>query len=63
MTDHPDHATPPETFADLPIQPTGSGVADLEIAYEQMQLANDDEAPPADDRVGDDEAETVAHPS
>ncbi len=32
---------PIETFADLPLQPTGSGVADLEIAYEQMKLADD----------------------
>jgi|GEM_PF-1863259 len=33
-------APEPGSFADLPIQPTGSGVQDLEIAYEQMQLAN-----------------------
>lgn len=53
--------TPPEDFADLPIQPTGSGVADLEIAYEQMRL---DEAERADDATPeDDAAETVAHPS
>ncbi len=34
----------PASFADLPIQPTGSGVQDLEIAYEQMELAKGDTA-------------------
>jgi hypothetical protein len=29
----------PGNYSELPIQPTGSGVADLEIAYEQMKLA------------------------
>jgi len=61
----PDTATsPPETFADLPIQPTGSGVADLTVAYEQMALAgtDDDEAEvPTED--GPDAADSAAHPS
>ena len=30
-----------DSFAALPMQPTGSGVADLEIAYEQMRLDED----------------------
>ena len=29
------------SFGDLPILPTGSGAADLEVAYEQMKLAED----------------------
>jgi hypothetical protein len=44
-------APEPASFADLPIQPTGSGVQDLEIAYEQMELANDDAAS-ADEALG-----------
>jgi hypothetical protein len=58
----------PETFADLPIQPTGSGVADLMIAREQMALADGDAGP--DDEVavvptedGADAADSAAHPS
>jgi len=58
----------PESFADLPIQPTGSGVADLEIAYEQMRLGEDDDRPvdpdvaiPTED-TGD-AADSAAHPS
>ena len=58
----------PESFADLPIQPTGSGVADLEIAYEQMKLAEQAEADvgavavtPTD--ASDAAAESAAHPS
>lgn len=39
MTDPDAMPDQPEHFTDLPIQPTGSGVADLEIAYEQMKLA------------------------
>ncbi len=39
MTDTTDQNGPAESYGDLPIQPTGSGVADLEIAYEQMKLA------------------------
>lgn len=39
MTEQNAPNTSPETFVDLPLQPTGSGVADLEIAYEQMKLA------------------------
>ncbi len=34
----------PDSFSDLPLQPTGSGVADLEIAYEQMKVAAGDGA-------------------
>lgn len=30
-----------DNFGAFPMQPTGSGVADLEIAYEQMKLAED----------------------
>lgn len=53
----------------LPLQPTGSGVADLEVAYEQMKLAEDagtagaspsDEVPPTG---GPGLAESEAHPS
>ncbi|GGB41689.1 hypothetical protein GCM10011380_33970 [Sphingomonas metalli] len=47
MSDPTDPHREPESFADLPIQPTGSGVADLEIAYEQMKLAEG-----ADDAAG-----------
>jgi hypothetical protein len=49
-------AQEPASFADLPIQPTGSGVQDLEIAYEQMALAQDASNPsgePLDDRMTD----------
>ena len=58
---HPDE--PIEDFADLPMQPTGSGVADLEIAYEQMRLDEAEGADGADVTPEDDAAETVAHPS
>ncbi|GAA3697497.1 hypothetical protein GCM10022268_05030 [Sphingomonas cynarae] len=58
----------PEGFGDLPIQPTGSGVADLEIAYEQMRLGEDDDRPvdpdvaiPTEDTS--DAADSAAHPS
>jgi len=64
------HATDaaPETFGDLPIQPTGSGVADLEVAYEQMRLADEAEAGPDDaaltpTETGIDLADSEAHPS
>ena len=30
---------PSDSLVEMPLQPTGSGVADLEIAYEQMKLA------------------------
>ena len=30
-----------DDFSNLPIHPTGSGIADLETAYEQMKLAED----------------------
>ncbi len=56
----------PNGLGDLPIQPTGSGVADLEIAYEQMALANDGD-PERDADVLPVEhgatAESAAHPS
>lgn len=38
MTDPDATETTLDSFSDLPMQPTGSGVADLEIAYEQMKL-------------------------
>lgn len=66
MTD-PNTADVPTGIADLPMQPTGSGVADLETAYEQMKLAGDDAAttdavdvPTVD---GDAAADSAAHPS
>lgn len=50
---NPDEADDaPDSFGDLPLQPTGSGVADLEIAYEQMRVAQGGE--PSGDRAGDD---------
>ncbi len=63
MTDRPVDATPPATLADLPIQPTGSGVADLEVAYEQMTLAADDADVRRDMQDGEAAAEAAAHPS
>ncbi|USU08973.1 hypothetical protein NF700_01255 [Sphingomonadaceae bacterium OTU29MARTA1] len=63
MTDRPADAAPPATLADLPIQPTGSGVADLEVAYEQMTLAADDADFRADKQDGEAAAEAAAHPS
>ena len=79
MTDTraPDDAAP-ESFGDLPIQPTGSGVADLEIAYEQMRLSEEDDADAAavdtdiisdidsaamPTETGDAATESAAHPS
>ena len=73
----PWNATTPDMLATLPIQATGSGVADLEIAYEQMELLADDKttglAEPVADAAsdpldiptesGDDAAESAAHPS
>lgn len=58
----------PDGFGDLPIQPTGSGVADLEIAYEQMRLdAGDDLSVDADAVTPTedtrDAADSAAHPS
>lgn len=44
MTDPKATDTTPDNFSDLAMQPTGSGVADLEIAYEQMRLAEDADA-------------------
>ena len=67
------NATPFDTLGTLPIQATGSGVADLEIAYEQMQLMADDAETTAPDtatapsdiptEAGEDAAESAAHPS
>lgn len=66
MRDDPMTPAEPQTFSDLPIQPTGSGVQDLEIAYEQMRLSEGDGATDnatlpteADSAV----AESEAHPS
>ena len=57
-----------EGQTDLPIQPTGSGVADLEIAYEQMKLAEQAEADVGavsdmPTEPGAAAAESAAHPS
>lgn len=56
---------------ELPMQPTGSGVADLEIAYEQMKLAGAADPAAADPGVDggspqarqDAASESEAHPS
>ena len=74
MADDRDMTEAPASFGDLPIQPTGSGVQDLEIAYEQMRLAEgaaepeaalpgtpDDDAVPTEQDI--DVAESAAHPS
>ena len=68
----------PANLNDLPILPRGSGVADLEVAYEQMKLADVAESTTmmgvkADDTAydsamipteeGSDTAESAAHPS
>lgn len=62
----------PDSFNDLPIQPTGSGVADLEIAFEQMKLSEEEgEAVVSVDEgannslraANDAEAESEGHPS
>ena len=80
MTDPNATTTPaPDNFGDLPMQPTGSGVADLEIAYEQMKLAegaeDGSEGPDAAGSAtpisgadvptegGEDKVESAAHPS
>jgi hypothetical protein len=65
---HTDHASPADGFGDLPIQPTGSGVADLEIAYEQMKLAEQAEADVGSvaetpTETSEAAAESAAHPS
>ncbi|MDB5694955.1 MAG: hypothetical protein JWN21_498 [Sphingomonas bacterium] len=68
-----------DSLSELPIQPTGSGVADLEIAYEQMKLAEDAGSPPGNADMtgqlaagdqsraqlppGEIEVESAAHPS
>ena len=41
-----------DDFSNLPIHPTGSGIADLEMAYEQMKLAEDADASNALDATG-----------
>ncbi|MCP3734581.1 hypothetical protein M9979_06795 [Sphingomonas sp. RP10(2022)] len=66
MPDERDTGDEPHSFADLPIQPTGSGVQDLEVAYEQMKLSEGDVAPdaaisPTDD--SDAALDSAAHPS
>lgn len=43
MADVNDQTNEPESYNDLPMQPTGSGPADLEVAYEQMRLAEEAE--------------------
>ncbi len=69
---YPESSRDLDGFGDLPIQPTGSGVADLEIAYEQMRLegggdgadalpADPDAIVPTED--GLDAADSAAHPS
>lgn len=76
MIDQEPDETTPDSYGDLPLQPTGSGVADLEIAYEQMKLTavsdpTDAEAGarPADDPGAtlidrdDEEVESEGHPS
>ena len=75
MPDVNDPTNEPEDFSDLPMQPTGSGPADLEIAYEQMRLAESEAGttgePAAADLVerdiatdpADDVANSEAHPS
>jgi len=45
----------PADFADLPLQPTGSGIADMEIARLQDELAQGErpEGDAAEDRIAD----------
>ncbi len=74
MSDVTDTNHEPQSYGDLPMQPTGSGVADLEVAYEQMRLAEDDQgagasapALTADETIPtedtQDAADSAAHPS
>lgn len=72
MTNPNEPDATPDSFIDLPLQPTGSGVADLEIAFEQMKLTEENGEPDirADDGVesagvdfSDDAAESEGHPS
>lgn len=75
MPDVNDPTKEPESYSDLPMQPTGSGPADLEIAYEQMRLAESETGttgePAAADLVerdiaideADEVASSEAHPS
>ena len=46
MIDQSAPNTSPDLLLDVPIQPTGSGVADLEIAFEQMKVAQASGADP-----------------
>lgn len=63
------HEERPVTKNDFetPIMPTGSGVADLEIAREQDALRDEQilqpEQAPMDDAAGGPQAESEAHPS
>ena len=71
MPDPQNTAPEPGFLADLPMQPSGSGVADLEVAFERMKLADEaDEAAPAGPgetavpTIADGAAqESAAHPS
>lgn len=75
MSDPNPHPHEIESFGDLPIQPTGSGPADLETAYEQMRLSESanaeigpgDDLPATDTPIPTDDtpdaAESGAHPS
>ena len=72
MSNHSQPEAAPDSFNDRPLQPTGSGVADLEIAYEQMKLSEENvtAASPAGDEselqftdASDGEAESEGHPS
>ena len=70
MTDRDLPETPSADFAGMPMQPTGSGVADLEVAFEQMKLAEaaDPDLAAADAAVtptatDSEMGESEAHPS
>jgi hypothetical protein len=49
MTDATSPETTPADLRDLPLQPTGSGVADTEMARMQAELASQDAVTPAGD--------------
>lgn len=70
MTEPHDPTPTPADLTDLvelPMQPTGSGVADLEVAYEQMKLSQDDDmidtSPMIPTDASEDAADSAAHPS
>ena len=69
MPDPQNTAPEPSFLADLPMQPSGSGVADLAVAFERMKLADEADEPAAPDdatmpTVADGPAqESAAHPS